>query len=57
MIGDRHLEAAVENYPPTCSTKQAGDLAMEHLKGRSLFADVGEGAGDPDPGIWTLAAW
>ena len=31
---------------------------MVHLKRAvALFAEIGEGAGDPDPGIWTLAAW
>jgi tetratricopeptide (TPR) repeat protein len=58
-IGDRHLEAAVENHLADL-LHEAGweDLAMEHLKRAvTLFADVGEGAGDPDPGIWTLAAW
>jgi tetratricopeptide (TPR) repeat protein len=58
-IGDRHLEAAVENHLADL-LHDAGreDLAMEHLKRAvTLFADIGEGAGDPDPGIWTLAAW
>ena len=58
-IGDRHLEAAVENHLADL-LHEAGrdDLAMDHLKRAvTLFADIGEGAGDPDPGIWTLAAW
>ena len=58
-IGDRHLEAAVENHLADL-LHEAGreDLAMEHLKRAvTLFAEIGEGAGDPDPGIWTLAAW
>jgi hypothetical protein len=31
---------------------------MVHLKRAvTLFAEVGEGAPEPDPGIWALAAW
>ena len=31
---------------------------MEHLKRAvALFAEVGEGETDRDPGIWALAAW
>ncbi len=60
-IGDRHLEAAVENHIADL-LHDAGrdDLAMDHLKRAvALFADIGEAAapGEPDPGIWTLAAW
>ncbi len=32
--------------------------SMEHLKRAvALFAEVGEGEADRDPGIWGLAAW
>ena len=60
-IGDRHLEAAVENHLADM-LHDAGrdDLAMDHLKRAvALFAEIGEGAAaaEPDPGIWTLAAW
>jgi len=60
-IGDRHLEAAVENHlADLLHAAGRDDLAMEHLKRAvSLFADIGDGAAtaEPDPGIWTLAAW
>ncbi|MFL5677944.1 MAG: ATP-binding protein [Chloroflexota bacterium] len=60
-IGDRHLEAAVENHLADL-LHDAGrdDLAMDHLKRAvALFAEIGEVAAtaEPDPGIWTLAAW
>jgi hypothetical protein len=58
-IGDRHLEAAVENHLADM-LHEAGrpDDSMVHLKRAvALFAEVGEGAREPDPGIWTLAAW
>jgi len=58
-IGDRHLEAAVENHLADL-LHDAGreDLAMDHLKRAvALFAEVGDGAPERDPGIWTLAAW
>ena len=58
-IGDRHLEAAVENHLADI-LHEAGrpDDSMAHLKRAvALFAEVGEGAPEPDPGIWALAAW
>jgi DNA-binding SARP family transcriptional activator/tetratricopeptide (TPR) repeat protein len=58
-IGDRHLEAAVENHLADV-LHDAGrvDESMTHLKRAvGLFAEIGEGAPEPDPGIWTLAAW
>jgi tetratricopeptide (TPR) repeat protein len=58
-IGDHHLEAAVENHLADL-LHDAGreDLAMEHLKRAvALFAEIGEGTPEHDPGIWTLAAW
>jgi DNA-binding SARP family transcriptional activator/tetratricopeptide (TPR) repeat protein len=58
-IGDRHLEAAVENHIADM-LHEAGrpDDSMVHLKRAvALFAEVGEGASERDPGIWTLAAW
>jgi hypothetical protein len=31
---------------------------MDHLKRAvALFAEVGERASEPEPGIWALAAW
>ncbi|HEV8403058.1 MAG TPA: AAA family ATPase [Candidatus Limnocylindrales bacterium] len=58
-IGDRHLEAAVENHlADLLHDSGRDDLAMEHLKRAvALFADIGEGTAEADPGIWTLAAW
>ena len=58
-IGDRHLEAAVENHLADLF-HEAGrpDDSMVHLKRAvALFAEVGEGAPERDPGIWALAAW
>ena len=58
-IGDRHLEAAVENHLADL-LHDAGreDLAMDHLKRAvTLFAEIGDAAPERDPGIWTLAAW
>ncbi len=58
-IGDRHLEAAVENHLADL-LHEAGreEAAMEHLKRAvALFAEIGDGAPEPDPGIWALAAW
>lgn len=58
-VGDRHLEAAVENH--IADLFHAGgreDAALDHLR-RSVeaFAEVGGSPADPDPGIWMLAAW
>jgi hypothetical protein len=58
-IGDRHLEAAVENHLADM-LHEAGrpDDSMVHLKRAvALFAEVGEGAPEREPGIWALAAW
>ena len=58
-IGDRHLEAAVENHLADL-LHDAGREAesMDHLKRAvSLFAEVGEGEVEREPGIWALAAW
>jgi tetratricopeptide (TPR) repeat protein len=58
-IGDRHLEAAVENHLADM-LHEAGrqDASMIHLKRAvALFAEVGEGAPEREPGIWALAAW
>lgn len=58
-IGDRHLEAAVENHLADLLHGAGRDAAsMEHLKRAvALFAEVGEDAPERDPGIWALAAW
>ena len=58
-IGDRHLEAAVENHlADMLHAAGRPDDSMAHLKRAvALFAEVGEGAPEPDPGIWALAAW
>lgn len=58
-IGDRHLEAAIENHLADM-LHQAGreDDSMVHLKRAvALFAEIGEGALEREPGIWALAAW
>jgi tetratricopeptide (TPR) repeat protein len=58
-IGDRHLEAAVENHlADLLHAAGRRDDSMDHLKRAvALFAEIGEGAPEPDPGIWALAAW
>jgi tetratricopeptide (TPR) repeat protein len=58
-IGDRHLEAAVENHlADILNAAGRHDESMAHLKlAVALFAEIGEGAPEPEPGIWTLAAW
>ena len=58
-IGDRHLEAAVENHLADL-LHDAGreEAAMVHLKRAvGLFAEIGEGAPEGEPGVWALAAW
>src|SRR6478609_6216845 len=58
-IGDRHLEAAVENHLADI-LHDAGrtEDSMVHLKRAvALFAEIGVGAPEHDPGIWALAAW
>ena len=58
-IGDRHLEAAVENHLADL-LHDAGREAdsMEHLKRAvALFAEIGEGDAEREPGIWSLTAW
>lgn len=58
-IGDRHLEAAVENHLADLLHDAGREAdAMEHLKRAvALFAEIGEGAPEAEPGIWSLAAW
>jgi tetratricopeptide (TPR) repeat protein len=58
-IGDRHLEAAVENHlADICHDAGRPEESMAHLKRAvTLFAEVGEGAPEREPGIWALAAW
>jgi tetratricopeptide (TPR) repeat protein len=58
-IGDRHLEAAVENHVADFLHDAGRDeLAMDHLKRAvALFADIGEGVPDREPGIWAHSAW
>jgi DNA-binding SARP family transcriptional activator/tetratricopeptide (TPR) repeat protein len=58
-IGDRHLEAAVENHlADICHEAGRAEASMAHLKRAvALFAEIGEGAPQQDPGIWALAAW
>ena len=58
-IGDRHLEAAVENHLADMLHDAAREEeSMDHLRRAvALFAEVGDGAPERDPGIWALAAW
>jgi tetratricopeptide (TPR) repeat protein len=58
-IGDRHLEAAVENHLADLLHDAGREPAsMEHLKRAvALFAEIGEGQPEREPGIWALAAW
>lgn len=58
-IGDRHLEAAVENHlADLLHGVGRDDEAMIHLKSAAaLFAEIGEGEPEREPGIWSLAAW
>jgi hypothetical protein len=58
-IGDRHLEAAVENHLADVLHDAGRDAdSMDHLKRAvALFAEIGEGEPERDPGIWALAAW
>jgi tetratricopeptide (TPR) repeat protein len=53
-IGDRHLEAAVESHLADL-LHDAGrpEESMTHLKRAvALFAEVGEGAPEREPGLW-----
>jgi len=58
-MGDRHLEAAVENHiADLLHDAGRAEESMVHLKRAvALFAEIGEGALERDPGIWSLAAW
>jgi DNA-binding SARP family transcriptional activator/tetratricopeptide (TPR) repeat protein len=57
-IGDRHLEAAVENHLADilhAAGREAG--SMEHLRRAvEAFSEFGGDPADPDPGIWMLSA-
>lgn len=57
-IGDRHLEAAVENHLADLLHAAGRDEdAMPHLlRAVQAFAEVGGDPADPDPGIWMLSA-
>jgi DNA-binding SARP family transcriptional activator/predicted ATPase len=59
LIGDRHLEAAVENHiADLLHTAGRDDEAWPHQRRAvEAFAEVGGIPADPDPGIWMLAAW
>jgi predicted ATPase len=58
-IGDRHLEAAVENHLADLLHAAGREPdAMEHLKRAvALFAEIGDASTEREPGIWALAAW
>ena len=57
-IGDRHLEAAVENHlADLLHAAGRDDEAIEHLRRAvATFAELGGDPADPDPGIWMLSA-
>lgn len=57
-IGDRHLEAAVEDHlADLLHSAGREDEAMAHLRRAvAAFAEVGGDPADPDPGIWMLSA-
>lgn len=57
-IGDRHLEAAVENHlADILHGAGRNEEAMAHLRRAvEAFAEVGGDPADPDPGIWMLSA-
>jgi predicted ATPase len=57
-IGDRHLEAAVENHlADLLHAAGRDDDALVHLRRAvEAFAEVGGDPADPDPGIWMLTA-
>jgi hypothetical protein len=56
-IGDRHLEAAVENHLADLLHDAGRDAeARPHqLRAIEAFAEVGGDPADPDPGIWMLS--
>jgi DNA-binding SARP family transcriptional activator/tetratricopeptide (TPR) repeat protein len=57
-IGDRHLEAAVENHVADLLHEAGREAdALDHLRRAvEAFTEVGGDPTDPDPGIWMLAA-
>ena len=57
-IGDRHLEAAVENHlADLLHLAGRDDEALDHLRRAvAAFAELGGDPADPDPGIWMLSA-
>ena len=59
LIGDRHLEAAVENHIADLLHAAGRDEEAWPHQRRAVeaFAEVGGNPADPDPGIWMLAAW
>ncbi len=58
LIGDRHLEAAVEDHLADILHAVGRDAdAMPHQRrAAEAFAEVGGDRADPDPGIWMLSA-
>lgn len=58
-IGDRHLEAAVEDHlADVLHAAGRDEEAREHQRrAAAAFAELGGDPTDPDPGIWMLAAW
>jgi len=58
-IGDRHLEAAVENHLADLLHAAGRDEAamLHQRRAVAAFAELAGDPTDPDPGIWMLAAW
>jgi DNA-binding SARP family transcriptional activator len=58
LIGDRHLEGAVENHLADLLHSAGRDAdAMDHLRRAvEAFAEVGGDPAESDPGIWMLSA-
>jgi DNA-binding SARP family transcriptional activator len=58
-VGDRHLEAAVENHIADLlhAAGRDGEARPHQRRAAEAFAEVGGDPADPDPGIWMLAAW
>ena len=57
-IGDRHLEAAVENHVADLlhGAGREADSLVHLRRAVEAFAEVGGDPADPDPGIWMLSA-
>jgi hypothetical protein len=59
QMGDRHREAALHsNLADLYHTKGNSSVSMEHLrKSVSIYAEIGEQAGEWQPEVWKLMEW